>query len=102
MEGHGMPNRETKRDLRGRIWRLAVAGAAGGLLLAPSAWAQPVSRVTAASIAVEDEVIEEERADAAAAATDMEIRLTKQIMLLQRQLNQLTTRLDAVEARTAE
>ena len=90
---------ETRRDPPARSWRLAVAGMAVALMLAPSAWAQPVSREAATTVVDEDDTSEEESAESAA---EMEIRLTKQIMLLQRQLNQLTTRLDAIEARTAE
>ena len=93
----------TKSDIRGeptgRLWRLVMAGTAVALLLAPSAWAQPVSREAATTVAEEDEASEEESVESAG---EMEIRLTKQIMLLQRQLNQLTTRLNALEARTAE
>ena len=94
-----MAESETRTDPSRRLWRLAVAGVAVTLLLAPSAWAQPVSRETPALLVEEDDTSEEESAESAA---EMEIRLTKQIMLLQRQLNQLTTRLDAIEARTAE
>lgn len=90
---------KTRRDPSRRSWCLAVTVA---LLLAPSAWAQPVARESPASLIDEDDASGEESAEAAAAVTDMEIRITKQIMLLQRQLNQLTTRLNAIEARTAE
>ena len=91
-----MAESETRTDPSRHSWHLAVVAA---LLLAPAAWAQPVSREAATTVVDEDDTSEEESAESAA---EMEIRLTKQIMLLQRQLNQLTTRLDAIEARTAE
>jgi len=65
------------------------------LLSAPASLAQP-TEAGAADEGVEEREAAPEPDDTA----DLELRLTKQILLLQRQINQLTKRINELESRT--
>jgi hypothetical protein len=80
---------------------IATVGAvlAAGLFFAPTGMAQPVDPAEAdEALAVGGPVAE--AAPEPADTADLELRLTKQILLLQRQINQLTKRISDLESGT--
>jgi hypothetical protein len=72
---------------------------AAGMFFAPAGMAQPVDPAEADEALVEGEPVAEAVPEPADTA-DLELRLTKQILLLQRQINQLTRRINDLESGT--
>jgi len=92
-------NEET-RGLKARAgWRLAV-GAAALLAVAGVGQAMPVSRE--GPVPGVNESGELDIREVLDNATEMDVRLTKQIMLLQRQINDLKGQIKVLEARSQD